>query len=116
MKDWPRPVVHWEIQAVDPDRQRAFYSALFNWDIGDGPIMNIAPGIGAPEVGPAGHIRAGDKSRVNLYVQVRDVAESSQRAQELGGRVTIEPFDVPGGPRLAGIADPEDNALMLVQQ
>jgi len=114
--DWARPVVHWEIEARDPDRLRAFYQALFNWNIGDGPIMNIAPGIGAPEMGLAGHIRGGEHSRVNLYVQVRDVGDSLERAQQLGGRVTIEPFDVPGGPRLAGIADPENNPLMLVQQ
>ena len=114
--DWARPVVHWEIEARDADRLRAFYSELFNWDIGDGPIMSIAPGIGGPEVGVGGHIRAGEASRVNLYVQVRSVEESQQRAVDLGGSVTIEPFDVPGGPRLAGIRDPEGNPLMLVQQ
>jgi hypothetical protein len=27
-----------------------------------------------------------------------------------------EPFDVPGGPTLAGITDPEGNPVMLVQQ
>jgi predicted enzyme related to lactoylglutathione lyase len=67
-------------------------------------------------VGVGGHIRAGETSRVNLYVQVRDVHESQQQAIALGGSVTIEPFDVPGGPRLAGIKDPEGNPLMLVQQ
>lgn len=47
--DWARPVVHWEIVAVDPDLVRAFYRQLFNWEIGDGPIMEIAPGIGGPD-------------------------------------------------------------------
>jgi predicted enzyme related to lactoylglutathione lyase len=28
--DWARPVVHWSIVAIDPERQRDFYSALFN--------------------------------------------------------------------------------------
>jgi predicted enzyme related to lactoylglutathione lyase len=114
--DWPRPVVHWEIEAQDPERLREFYGELFHWEIGDGPIMTVSPGLGAPEAGPGGHIRAGDRSRVNLYVQVRDVNESLERARSLGGSVSIEPFDVPGGPRLAGIKDPEDNPLMLVQQ
>ena len=82
--DWARPVVHWEIEARDADLLRAFYSELFNWDIGDGPIMSIAPGIGGPEVGVGGHIRAGEASRVNLYVQVRDVQQSQQRAVDLG--------------------------------
>ena len=114
--DWARPVVHWEIEARDPDAQRAFYAALFNWDIGDGPIMNIGAGLGGPEPGPAGHLRQSDRSGVNLYVQVRDLRTSLDRATELGGTVVAEPFDIPGGPTLAGITDPEGNPVTLVQQ
>jgi predicted enzyme related to lactoylglutathione lyase len=114
--DWARPVVHWEIEARDPERQRAFYAALFNWDIGDGPIMTVAPGLGGPEPGPAGHIRRGDTPGVRLYVQVRDLSASLARARELGVTVLLEPFDVPGGPTLASISDPEGNPLVLVQQ
>jgi predicted enzyme related to lactoylglutathione lyase len=114
--DWARPIVHWEIEARDPEKLRTFYRELFHWQIGEGPIMNIGAGIGAPEAGPAGHLRASEHSRVNLYVQVRDLRESLDRARELGGSVTLEPFDVPGGPSLAGIKDPEDNPVMLVQQ
>ena len=117
-KDWARPVVHWEIEARDPERQREFYAALFNWNIGDGPIMTITPGLGGPEPGPAGHIRGSgnDRSGVTLYVQVRDLAASLTRTGELGGTVITQPFDVPGGPTLAAILDPEGNPLMLVQQ
>jgi hypothetical protein len=114
--DWARPVVHWEIEAVDAERQRAFYSQLFNWEIGDGPIMQIPAGIGGPEPGPAGHVRGGDRSGVTLYIQVLDIVASLARAAELGGTVLAEPFDIPGGPTLAPIADPEGNPVMLVQQ
>jgi uncharacterized protein len=114
--DWARPVVHWEIEARDPERQRAFYASLFNWDVGDGPIMQIGAGVGGPEPGPAGHIRASDRSGVNLYVQVRNLRASLARAGELGGAVVMEPFDVPGGPTIAGITDPEGNPVVLVQQ
>lgn len=114
--DWARPVVHWEIEAKEPDRIRAFYAELFNWRIGDGPIMQIPAGVGGPEPGPAGHIRRSERSGVTLYVQVRDVGASLRRATELGGTVLAEPFDVPGGPTIAGIADPEGNPVTLVQQ
>jgi predicted enzyme related to lactoylglutathione lyase len=114
--DWARPVVHWEIEALDPERLRAFYGELFNWKIGDGPIMDIAPGIGGPEPGPAGHLRQSDRSGVSLYVQVRDLKATLARTPGLGGTVSFEPFDVPGGPTLAGIKDPEGNPVMLVQQ
>jgi predicted enzyme related to lactoylglutathione lyase len=114
--DWARPVVHWEIEARDPERQRAFYGALCNWEIGEGPIMMIPAGLGGPEPGPGGHIRGGDNPGVRLYVQVRDLAASLTLAAELGGQVVLEPFDVPGGPTLASILDPEGNLLVLVQQ
>jgi len=114
-QDWARPVVHWEIEATDPERQRAFYADLFNWRIGDGTIMEIPAGIGGPEPGPGGHIRGGEQSRVTLYVQVADLQASLDTSVSLGATVVAEPFDVPGGPTLAGITDPEGNPVMLVQ-
>jgi uncharacterized protein len=115
-KDWARPIVHFEITAREPERLRTFYSQLFSWDIGDGPLMNIAPGLGGPEPGPAGHIRHSERTGVTLYVQVRDIRGSLAQAAALGGAVTLEPFDVPGGPTIAGITDPEGNPVTLVQQ
>jgi uncharacterized protein len=115
-RDWARPVVHWEIEARDPERQRAFYGDLFNWEVGDGPIMQIPAGVGGPEPGPAGHIRAGERSGVTLYVQVRDIRASLTRVGELGGAVLTDPFDVPDGPTIAAVEDPEGNPLVLVQQ
>lgn len=114
--DWARPVVHWEIEARDPERQAAFYRQLFHWDVGDGPIMAIPPGLGGPEPGPAGHLRQSERSGVTLYVQVRDLRASLTEAAELGGSVIAEPFDIPGGPTLAVIGDLEGNPLVLVQQ
>jgi hypothetical protein len=114
--DWARPVVHWEIVAKDPERQAAFYSKLCHWDISTGPIMQIPAGLGGPEPGPGGHIRQGDHSGVALYVQVRDLGDSVRLAAELGGRVVMEPFDVPGGPTIAFIEDPEGVPVALVQQ
>jgi len=114
--DWARPVVHWEIVARDPQRQAAFYRALCHWEIGDGPIMEIPAGLGGPEPGPAGHMRQGERSGVTLYVQVRDLGASLALAVELGARIVAEPFDVPGGPTLAAVDDPEGVPVVLVQQ
>ncbi|MGA1362030.1 MAG: VOC family protein [Ilumatobacteraceae bacterium] len=114
--DWPRPVVYFSVSAVDPERQRAFYSAMFNWDIGDGPFMQVPAGIGSPEIGIGGHINRADSPGFSLYVQVRDVNASLARAVELGGATVHDPFQVPGGAMIAGITDPEGNSLVLVQQ
>jgi predicted enzyme related to lactoylglutathione lyase len=114
--DWARPVVHWEIEARDSGGQAAFYRQLFHWEIGDGPIMQIPAGLGGPEPGPGGHIRQGERSGVTLYVQVRDLRASLTVANDLGGSVIAEPFDIPGGPTLAVVGDLEGNPLVLVQQ
>ncbi len=114
--DWARPLVHFEIEARDPERQREFYAQLFTWDISDGPIMSFKAGLGAPEAGPAGHIRGSHRSGVTLYIQVRDLAESLAKAIELGGAVVLERLNVANGPTLAAITDPEGNPLTLVQQ
>jgi predicted enzyme related to lactoylglutathione lyase len=115
-QDWARPVVHWEIEARDPDKLRAFYGELFNWNIGDGPIMDIPAGIGGPEPGPAGHIRGSERSGVTLYVQVRDLRETLDKASSLGGTIVMEPWHREGGASLAALRDPEGNPVMLVQQ
>jgi predicted enzyme related to lactoylglutathione lyase len=115
-EDWARPVVHWEMVARDPERQADFYRQLFNWEIGAGPIMSIAPGLGAPETGPAGHFRQGDRPGVTLYVQVKELAASLRLAEELGGRIVLEGLQVPDGPTLAAVEDPEGNPLVFVQQ
>ncbi len=115
-QDWARPVVHWEIEAVDPERIAGFYKELFNWEIGAGKVKAIAPGIGAPEPQISGNIIRGERPGVVLYIQVRELRASIDKAAELGGRVLREPFDVPSGQTLAWIADPEGNRITLVQQ
>ncbi|MGI8491414.1 MAG: VOC family protein [Acidimicrobiales bacterium] len=109
-------MVHWEIVAKDPGAQAEFYRALFNWEVGDGDIRTIPAGLGGPEPGPSGHIRAGEAPLVSLYVQVADLRATLARAEGLGSSVMSEPFDVPGGPTIAFIVDPEGNQLALVQQ
>ncbi len=115
-EDWARPVVHWEIQAIDPEKQREFYSKMFNWQIGEGPVMRIPAGIGGPLPGPGGQLRHSDKPGVSLYIQVLDLNATLAKATEMGGSVFMPRRDVPGGPTIAGIADPEGTRIMLVQQ
>jgi uncharacterized protein len=114
--DWARPIVHVEIEALDLEGQRAFYRELFNWDIEQGPIASFRAGLGAPEGGPAGHIRQGATSRVTLYIQVASLEETLSKAVSLGGQRVLDRLDVPNGPTLAAILDPEGNPITLVQQ
>ena len=114
--DWARPVVYFEIEALNADLLESFYREMFNWNIGEGFIRQIPAGIGGPENGIGGHMREGKRGGVTLYIQVKNVAESLTRAVALGGKQTLEPFQIPGGALIAGIEDPEGNRVTLVQQ
>ena len=113
---WARPVVYFEIGAKDEQVLIPFYKQMFNWDIGDGPIHRVPVGIGGPENGIGGHIRRSEHGGISLYIQVKSVERSLAQAVELGGKTTLDPYQIPGGALIAGITDPEGNPLMLVQQ
>jgi len=114
-----RPVVHFEIRGKDPQRLSEFYRELFGWNIDSGNpmgIMQIEHGIGGPVEGVSGHIRAADAPGVSIFVQVLDLHETLSKAEAMGGRAVMQPFDVPGRPTVAQMADPEGNLVGLVKQ
>lgn len=114
-----RPVVHFEIRGRDQKRLQEFYAALFGWKIdADNPmgIANIEHGIGGPLEGVGGHIRAAEAPGVSIFVQVVDLHETLAKAESMGGKAVMQPFDLPGGPTIAQMADPEGNFVGLVKQ
>jgi predicted enzyme related to lactoylglutathione lyase len=117
-EDWARPVVVFEIRGRDNKRTQDFYRQMFNWDIqvdGNG-IGRAEGGIGAPEPGPLSIYLQSDTPGVTPYIQVLDLHASMEKAKALGGSVINEPFDVPNGPTIARIADPDGTHIGLVQQ
>lgn len=113
-----RPVVNFQIRGHDANRLAEFYKQIFGWEMStDNPlgIHFIEPGIGAPPEGIGGTIFPGDPAVV-IFVQVLSLTDTLARAEELGGKRVMEPFDVPGGPTVAQMADPEGNIIGLVKQ
>ena len=49
-------------------------------------------------------------------MQVLDLVETLKKAEALGGAAIAQPMDVPGGPTIAQMADPEGNVIGLVKQ
>ena len=118
MSDWPRPVVAFQIQAKDVEKQKAFYSEMFDWDIEQpegSPFLLIPAGKGPPENGIGGVLSQGENSGIMIYIQVANLGESLERAGQLGGKATLQPIDVPNGPTIAAIEDPEGNPVGLIQ-
>jgi predicted enzyme related to lactoylglutathione lyase len=114
--DWARPVVYFEIRARDIEVLAPFYKELFNWNIADEGFRQIPAGIGGPENGIGGHMREAKTTGVTLYIQVKSLTESLEKARALGATVTMEHMQIPGGATLAAIVDPEGNPITLVQQ
>jgi len=118
-QDWERPVVAFEMRARDSARMRQFYSELFNWNIAEGPLPNIAqikPGIGGPVEGVGGVLLQADEPAVLIYVQVLSLVDTLAKVEQMGGLIVLPPFDVPGGPTIAQFRDPEGNLMGLVKQ
>ncbi len=118
MSDWPRPVVIFQIQAKDVEKQKAFYSEMFDWDIEQlegSPFLSIPAGKGPPENGIGGILSGAENSAIVIYIQVANLGESLEKAAALGGKVTLPSTDVPNGPTIAAIEDPEGNPVGLVQ-
>lgn len=102
------------IDANDPDRLAAFWSALLGTEVdarlGDNDYVllkateNSAPPIAFQKV-PEPHAA---KNRVHIDVGVADLAEASARVVELGGAILGEPQELEGY-RWQNLADPEGN-------
>jgi predicted enzyme related to lactoylglutathione lyase len=115
------PVVHFEIMGIDVARLQRFYHDAFEWEIGPpSPGIGIAysmvyprgegtinGGIGASSNGYDGH--------VTFYIQVSDIDAALAKVVGLGARVMMPPSEVPGGPKLALIHDPEGHVVGLIQ-
>jgi predicted enzyme related to lactoylglutathione lyase len=114
-----QPLVHFEIIGKDAAALRNFYAELLGWKIAepipdmgnycliDGESSGLAGGIGEDPDGGA---------RVSVYAGVPDLQATLDQAVALGGKVLMEPTDIPGGPSIAMFADPAGNVTGLVKQ
>jgi len=98
---WPAGTPCWvEIAVDDQDAAVAFYSALFDWDVGDGTCRlggRIVAGIGPRRPGvPVGWL---------TYLATGHTAASADEIVLSDGTVLVPPFDVPGA-RAVVAADP----------
>ena len=108
-------VVHWEIQAADPARQRDFFSSLFGWPIDANNPQNygMVPSGGADSIG--GGIAPTDSgSRVTFYVEVPDINGALAKAESLGAATVMPRQDI-GMVILGQFRDPEGNLIGLIE-
>lgn len=101
-----------ELMTHDPDTSVRFYGELFGWTtktmpIGDGEYTLFCRGpketAGCMKMPP----EAGDApAHWVSYVAVEDVDATAAKATELGGKIFVEPRDIPDKGRFSIAADP----------
>jgi predicted enzyme related to lactoylglutathione lyase len=93
------PVVHLELHTGNLPRALAFYTRLFGWrteTIHLGSRSYLALELG-------GHLEGGvvecesERALWLPYVEVADIAETTDRARQLGAAVPLEPREGPAG-------------------
>ena len=76
---------------------------------GAGDLLDL-PAEGA---GGGRAVRPGGAAGVGSYISVGDADRATARARELGAEVLVEPFDTPGGGRVATVRDPAGAVVSL---
>jgi uncharacterized protein len=115
------PFIHIELNSPDPDKSKAFYGELFQWQLEATPnspvsddsytVIKVGEGTGGGIMkqvanGPAGWIP---------YVLVDDVRASTDKAESLGGKVMKGVTEMPEMGWFSIIQDPTGSVLGLWQ-
>jgi predicted enzyme related to lactoylglutathione lyase len=114
------PFVHVELNTNDPDKAKAFYSRLFDWKLEDAPMpgggsytmIDVGEGTGG---GMMKNPVPGVPSNWLAYVGVDDVASTTRKAKELGGKVLMEKKEIGDFGIMSVIADPTGAVFALWQ-
>jgi predicted enzyme related to lactoylglutathione lyase len=112
---WPAGTFCWhELLALDPEGEGKFHSAVFGWE------------VTAMDMGPAGTYyllkrdngkdgggmlqKPGESHGPSAwipYISVESANESAAKITELGGKVWVQPRDIPNVGRFAVASDPQ---------
>lgn len=101
-------VNYFEIGSPQPEAAKAFYGALFDWNVGEPSMPARYSMVKEGDGGLWDTSEIGGASYAIFYVQVEDVHAALDRAQELGATVTI-PFIDNGQIEFAHLTDPQGN-------
>jgi predicted enzyme related to lactoylglutathione lyase len=108
--------IWYELMTTDPEGAKAFYEAVVGWAIGDAaPEFKGYRMIARSDGGSAGGLlpitpdmqEHGAKPGWLGYINVADVDATAASLRSAGGKVWMEPFDIPGIGRIAMVTDPQ---------
>jgi uncharacterized protein len=114
-----------QLACRDVEAAKRFYGAVFGWEARTARAAGgctytefLQPGTGRRV---AGMVQMDDRwqtdvpARWMFHLEVSDTDRTAARAAELGGMVTVEPFDLPSVGRLAVLNDPDSAVFSVLQ-
>lgn len=107
---WPNGTPCWaDLTVADPERARAFYSAVLGWEYSEGGaefggyVSALRNGAAAAGIGPA---RSPGPAAWTVYLASDDADATAEAIREAGGTVIVEPDDVGPLGRMLVASDP----------
>jgi predicted enzyme related to lactoylglutathione lyase len=109
-------VVHFEIDAVEPERAIKFYEGVFGWEIRrwKGPYDYWLIMTGDPEEGGIDgglQTRDGDQPSTVMTIDVNSAEEAVAKVMAAGGRLVRDIQTIPGVGHFAYCEDTEGNVF-----
>lgn len=112
----PNPLIHWELMVADPERAKAFYRRVFDWQFqAAGPEYTLIDTGGAVGGGMMQKPPGAPMAALNNYFQVADVDRTLRDAVEAGARVIVPRTEIPGMGWFAMFLDPDSIAIGVMQ-
>ncbi|HEY4116579.1 MAG TPA: VOC family protein [Byssovorax sp.] len=117
----PGEFVWYELLTTDVDAAKAFYSHVVGWKTQPFPESPMPYTMWVGEQGPLGGVmplpdeakKMGAPPHWTANVHVADVDKTAARVKELGGKIYVEPTDIPTVGRFAVIADPQGATISI---
>jgi predicted enzyme related to lactoylglutathione lyase len=103
------PIVFFDIAGPNLDQQRAFYAAVFGWNIGAAGQVSVSVQSPLPS-----SLRSDPADKV-IYLGVDDVTATLAAVVANGGVLDTPRFEVPGVVVLGLFRDPAGNRMGLVE-
>lgn len=108
-----------ELMTTDIDGAKSFYSKMFNWQFQDMQMEMPYTMANADEQEVAGLMpmppeAVGMPPMWGGYVTVDDVEASAKQAVDLGGKILLDPRDIPEVGRFCVISDPQGATLSII--
>lgn len=112
-------IVHFDMQAEDPEKLIPFYEKVFGWNFnkwegGKFEYWLIETGSKDKPGIDGGLSRKGEGNAVNT-IDVPDIDEYIRKIKENGGEILVVKMPIPGVGWLAYFKDPEGNTFGIMQ-